>query len=45
MKSILVNKIKKEFNIRKIEGKKLEAYNFYTLCGLYKRLKSGEGTK
>ena len=45
MKSILVNKIKKEFNIRKIESKKLEAYDFYTLCGLYKRLKSGEGTK
>ena len=45
MKRIIVDKIKSEFKIRKIEGKKLEAYDFYTLCGLYKRLKSGEGTK
>lgn len=45
MKSMIVNKIRNEFNLRKIEGKKLESYDFYTLCGLYKKLKSGEGTK
>lgn len=45
MKRLIVDKIKNEFNIRKFESKKLEAYDFYTLCGLYKRLKSGGGTK
>ena len=42
MKSIIVKKIREEFGIRKISGKKIEMYNFYELCGLYKRLKQGE---
>lgn len=42
MKSIIVKKIREEFGLRKISGKKLEMYNFYELCGLYKRLKQGE---
>lgn len=42
MKSMIVKKIREEFGLRKIGGKKLEMYNFYELCGLYKRLKQGE---
>lgn len=42
MKSMIVKKIREEFGLRKISGKKLEMYNFYELCGLYKRLKQGE---
>lgn len=45
MKSIIVKKIREEFGLRKISGKKLEMYNFYELCGLYKRLKQGEEIK
>lgn len=42
MKSMIVKKIREEFGLRKISGKKIEMYNFYELCGLYKRLKQGE---
>ena len=45
MKRMIVNKIKNEFGINKISSKKLEAYDFYTLCGFYKRLKGGEDIK
>lgn len=45
MKSIMVNKIRDEFGIRNIGGKKLELYKFYTLCGFYKKLKAGEPVK
>lgn len=45
MKGQLVNKIKSEFGLRKISGKKLELYDFYSLCGMYKRLKAGEEIK
>lgn len=45
MKSIMVNKIRDEFGIRSIGGKKLELYKFYTLCGFYKKLKAGEDIK
>ena len=45
MKSIMVNKIRDEFGIRNIDGKKLELYKFYTLCGFYKKLKAGEPVK
>ena len=31
MKSILVKKIKNEYGMKKINGKKLELYNFYEL--------------
>lgn len=40
MKSKLVKNIREEFNIRSINGKKLELYDFYTLCGFYKKLKT-----
>lgn len=45
MKSMIVKKIREEYGLRKISGKKLEMYNFYELCGLYKRLKQGEEIK
>ena len=45
MKSILVKKIKNEYGIKKINGKKLELYNFYELSGFYKKLKNGETLK
>ena len=45
MKSIMVNKFKNELDIRVISGKKVELYNFYTLCGFYKRIKAGEDIK
>ena len=45
MKSMIVKKIREEFGLRKISGKKIEMYNFYELCGLYKRLKQGEEIK
>lgn len=45
MKGQLVKKIKNEYNVRSINGKKLELYNFYTLCGFYKKMKSGAEVK
>ena len=45
MKRMIVDKIKNEYDVKKIAGKKVESYDFYTLCGFYKRLKSGEGIK
>lgn len=45
MKSKLVKKIRSEFNLRAINGKKVELYDFYSLCGIYKKLKSGESVK
>ena len=45
MKRIIVDKIKDEFDVKKVSGKKIEAYDFYTLCGFYKRLKGGEDIK
>ena len=45
MKSIMVNKFKNELDIRVISGKKVELYNFYKLCGFYKRIKAGEDIK
>ena len=45
MKSIMINKIRDEFEIRSIGRKKLELYKFYTLCGFYKKLKAGEQVK
>ena len=41
MKGKLIKNIKNEFGVRKVNGKKLELYNFYELCGFYKRLKLG----
>ena len=45
MKGQLVKNIRKDFNIRSINGKKLELYNFYALCGFYKKLKAGSYIK
>ena len=41
MKSQAV-KFFKEKGMRKIEGKKVELYSFYQLCGFMKRYKQGE---
>ena len=41
MKSLVVRKLK-EMGIRKIEGKKLELYNYYTLCMFLDKLERGE---
>ena len=45
MKSIILNKIKNEFGIKKVGGKKLESYSFYTLCSFHKLLSRGEVLK
>ena len=45
MKSIIVNKIKNEFGIRNIGGRKLECIKFRLLCNYYDRLKAGEDIK
>lgn len=38
MKSVIVNKLKKEFGVKKIDGKKLENYKFSALCALYDKM-------
>lgn len=45
MKGQLVKKIKNEYGVRSINGRKLELYGFYTLCGFYKKLKAGQEVK
>ena len=40
MKSILVKKFR-EMGYRKLGGKKLESYSFYTLVGYYTIIKKG----
>ena len=45
MKGQLVKNIKKDFNIRTINGRKLELYDFDTLCGFYKKLNAGSSIK
>lgn len=45
MKSMILKKIKEEFGIKKVAGKKLEQYNFYELCSIHKRLSRGEVIK
>ena len=45
MKSIAVNMLKNEFGLRKIQGKKVESYSFYTLCGFLKALKQRKEVK
>lgn len=45
MKSILIKQMHEEFGIKKIGGKKLEMYSFYTLCGFCKRMRNGETFK
>lgn len=45
MKSIAMKILREEYGIRKIQGKHLGAYSFYTLCGFIKALKRGEEVK
>lgn len=45
MKSILIKKIKDEFGIGTISGKKLELYGFYDLIGFVTRMRNGEDIK
>lgn len=45
MKSTLIKQMEQELGIKKIQGKKLKAYGFYTLIGFYTRLKRGEDIK
>ena len=41
MKGLVVKKLK-EMGLRKIEGRKVELYSLYDLCGFLKRLNKGE---
>ena len=41
MKGRVVRKLK-EMGFRKIEGRKVELYSLYDLCGFFKRLNKGE---
>ena len=41
MKGLVVRKLK-EMGIRKIEGKKLELYNYYALCMFLDKVERGE---
>ena len=41
MKGVGVKRLK-EMGIRKIEGKKLELYNYYTLCMFLDKVEKGE---
>ena len=41
MKGKVVRRLK-EMGIRKVEGKKLELYNYYTLCMFLDKVKKGE---
>lgn len=45
MKRMIVDKIKNDFGVKKIAGRKIESYDFYTLCGFYKSLKAGKELK
>ena len=45
MKSMAMRVLREEFGIRKIQGKHLSAYSFYTLCGFIKAAKRGEEVK
>lgn len=41
MKGLVVRKLK-GMGIRKVEGKKLELYNYYTLCMFLDKVEGGE---
>ena len=45
MKSMAVKILKNEYGLKRIQGKKVELYNFYTLCGFIKALRRGEEVK
>ena len=44
MKSILVRELK-EMGFRKIQGKAVELYSFYELCGFRKAIREGKEVK
>lgn len=44
MKSRLVNRLR-WMGYRKIQGKKVELYNFYELCGFMKAINEGKEVK
>ena len=45
MKSMAMKILREEFGIRKVQGKHLGAYSFYTLCGFIKAARKGEEVK
>lgn len=45
MKSILIKRIKDEFGMTSIAGRKLELYSFYSLIGMVTRMRNGEEIK
>ena len=45
MKSILIKRIKDEFGVTSIAGRKLELYSFYCLVGFVTRMRNGEEIK
>lgn len=44
MKSLAVKELL-NMGVRKVNGKKIELYSFYELCGFLKRAKQGEELK
>ena len=45
MKSLAMRILREEFGIRKVQGKNLSAYSFYTLCSFIKAARKGEEIK
>jgi hypothetical protein len=45
MKGQIVKLLKEKYNIRRVNGKKLEHYNFYTLCFFLEQAENGESMK
>lgn len=45
MKSMAMRILREEFGIRKVQGKNLSAYSFYTLCSFIKAARKGEEIK
>ena len=45
MKSRLLMDLKDKYNVRRIEGKKVESYSFYDLCYYLKLAEQGEDIK
>ena len=45
MKRILIKRIKDEFGITSIAGRKLELYSYYVLIGFVTRMRNGEEIK
>lgn len=45
MKSILIKRMEEKFGVKKIAGKKLGCYSFYTLLGFNTLMERGEVIK